>query len=224
VTLHGLYAKFPSIDCGACFTPTCRSFARRCLLDLNTPFECPVLGWVEGGLGAKEADDAVKAYRGVEVPSEAKVIGTPFSLYHSSSEGKVADFVDMATFIELAETARVFDATKPFLGLEAVLLSGVTRSLLVVSDGRILPTGPGPPSGLALSSLSNLMWGAVNHVWPILPAERHDSDRVCVGWVQGVLGADRRKEVLPGRVKRATNSGGERQPSREIEADGFQPA
>jgi hypothetical protein len=178
VTLRGLYAKFPSIDCGACFTPTCRSFARRCVLGLNTPYECPVLGWAEGGLRATEADDAVKACRGVEVPSEAKVIGTPFSLYHSSSEGKVADFVDMVTFIELAEAARVFDATRPFPGLGAVRLSKGTRSLLVVSDGRILPTGPGPPSGLALSPLSSLMWGAANHAWPILPAEWHDSDRV----------------------------------------------
>jgi len=190
MTLRGLYARFPSIDCGACFTPTCRSFARRCLLGLNTPYECPVLGWAEGGLRATEAEDAVKIYRGTGVQSEAKIIATPFSLYHSSSEGKVADFVDMATFIELAEAARVFDATRPFPGLEAVRLSKGTRSLLVVSDGRVLPTGPGPPSGLALSSLSGLMWGAVNDVRPILSAERHDSDRVRVGWMQGVPGTD----------------------------------
>lgn len=183
MTLRGLYAKFPSIDCGACFTPTCRSFARRCLLGLNTPYECPVLGWAEGGLRATEADDAVKAYRGIEVSSEAKVIGTPFSLYHSSSEGKVTDFTDMATFIELAEAARVFDVTRPFLGLEAVRLSKGTRSLLVASDGRILPTGPGPPSGLALSSLSSLMWGAVNHVRPILPPERHDGGGMHIRWM-----------------------------------------
>ncbi len=175
MTLRDLYAKFPSIDCGACFTPTCRSFARRCLLGLNTPYECPVLGWAEGGLRATDAEDAVKAYRGTEVSSEARVIGTPFSLYHSSSEGKVADFLDMSTFIELVEAARVFDATRPFPGLEAVRLSKGTRSLLLVSDGRILPTGPGPPSGMGLSALSNLMWGAVNWLWPILPRERHDS-------------------------------------------------
>jgi len=162
MTLRGLYAKFPSIDCGACFTPTCRSFARRCLLGLNTPYECPVLGWAEGGLRATEADDAVKAYRGTEVPSEAKVIGTPFSLYHPSSEGKVAEFLDMPTFIELSEASRVFDSTRPFPGLEAVRLSKGARSLLVVSDGRVLPTGPGPPSGIGLSALSGLMWGAVN--------------------------------------------------------------
>ena len=174
MTLRGLYSKFPSIDCGACFTPTCRSFARRCLLGLNSPHECPLLGWSEAGRKALEAEDALNAHRGVEAHREAKILGTQYSFYHPTSEGKIVDFLDMQTFIDLAQMSRVFDSTKSFAELEAVRLSKGERRFTVVSDGRVLPTGPGPPKIVALSALAGLMWGAVSGFRPILPTRRDD--------------------------------------------------
>jgi hypothetical protein len=181
MTLLALYSKFPSLDCGACFVPTCKSFARRCLLGLNSPYECPVLGWAEGGRGATEAESALNAHRGVTVRGEAEILGTNYSLRHPATNGKIADFLDMETLAELAQASRVFDSAKPFAKLGALRLSKGPWSYMVVSDGRVLPTGPGPPQASALSALASLMWGAVSGFRPILPAERHDSIGVR-GW------------------------------------------
>lgn len=204
MSLHGLYSKFPSLDCGACFTPTCRSFARRCLLGLNSPHECPVLGWSEAGRKATEAQDVLNAHRGVEAQREAKILGTDYSLYHPSSEGKVVDFLDMQTFIDLAQTSRVFDSTKSFAELEAVRLSKGARRFTVVSDGRILPTGPGPPPAVALSALASLMWGAVSVFRPILPTKRDDGVGVREWWLQGVSHTVRRFALMSRHSRRSS--------------------
>lgn len=172
MTLRGLYSRFPSLNCGACFVPTCRSFARRCLLGLNSARECPVLEWAEGGAKARDAEEATRSHSAVRVSPEAKVMGTPFSMNHPIPNDKMVEFLDAEALSDIMRAAKVFDSVKSFAGLDAIRVSKGAGSLLIVSQGLVLPTGPGPPTMTALSSLAGLIWGAANRVWADSPQRR----------------------------------------------------
>jgi len=132
------------------------------LLGLNSPRDCPVLGWAEAGLKAVEAEQAIKSHLVSDAPPEAKVVGTPLSVYHPCPDDSRIGFLDAETLKDLVEVSSLFDSIRWFPSLDAVRVTKGTRSLLIVSDGRVLPTGPGPPSGLVLSPMVSLIWGAVN--------------------------------------------------------------
>lgn len=163
MSLHELYSRFPSLNCSSCFIPTCRSLARRSAMGLSNPSDCPIIEWVEGGHRKALAQEAATRFRNHQTETRASILGTDHVVVHPAVQSgmKPIEFLDTDLGAKLFGLSGIFDRVESLSQIGAFKASRGKVSCLFVSDGRMLLSGPGPPTE-ALSPLANLTWGAAN--------------------------------------------------------------
>jgi len=131
-------------------------------MGLNSPSDCPILEWTQGGQRKVEAEEEASRFRDYRGELRASIIGTDYAIVHPAAptNEKPIEFFDSDVACRLFSLSGMFDEVKCISRMGAMRISRAKVATLFVSDGRILVSGPGPPGAETLSPLAMLIWGA----------------------------------------------------------------